>query len=178
MHITQLLGTWKGRLQVHCNTPLYDVIGRTLKRWKACISKCLLPPWRCANHSAIWTYCLNLHRGKARCQQMFGSTSLRNIFHSYWKQLYFYITNACKWSYLLRSRMFGGRIFLVNFKCCRSVSKVRQWANKLKPSDDILSKHLQTFILLPQLGWKPLLQRHRHGSRVDSCFCSFKTSWP
>lgn len=103
---------------------------------------------------------------------MFGSTSLSNIFHSYWKQLYVYITNACKWSYLLRSRMFGGRIFLVGFKCCRSVSKVRQWANKLKPSDDILSKHLQTFIWLPQFSWKQLLLRSRHSSGVDSCFCS------
>lgn len=103
---------------------------------------------------------------------MDGSTSLSNIFHSSWKHLYFYITSACKWSYLPRSRRFGGRIFLIGFKCCRSVSKVRQWANKLKPSDDILSKHLQTLILLPQFSWKQLLLRNRLCSAVDSCFPS------
>jgi hypothetical protein len=37
-------------------------------------------------------------------------------------------------SYLLRSRMFRGRIFLSTSKCCSSVSKVRLLVNKLKPN--------------------------------------------
>lgn len=158
----------RGDSQIHPGWHYFTVSSRKKK-----VLEWPLPPWQLVNH-ARQSHFLNPHHGwvmSNRCLQAHLSATQSIP-----------VGNPCASTLqVLEMKLFAKvqnvwrEDFLVDIQCCHSISRVRQWANKSKPSGDTLSQHLQTFILLPQFSWEPFLLRYRQGCNVDSCFCGFKT---